>query len=96
MGMPLTLTVPHLLALFLHMRSQISQTETGIPPVPLGCRHILQKGERHMPMSAAFLLPWAVTSVAALLVAHLPFAAKAENVPHHAVGYLNLHGSPFF
>ena len=91
--MPLTLAVPHLLALFLHMRSQIGQTETGIPPVPLGCRHILQKGERHMPMSATFLLPWAVTPVTALLVAQLLLAAEAENVPHHAVGYLNHMGA---
>ena len=89
------LAVPLFLALFLHVSGQIAQTETGIPPVPLGCRHILQKRQRHVPMSVAFLLPWAVTSVAALLVAQLLLAAEAENVPHHVVGYLNHNGSPF-
>ena len=87
--MPLTLAVPLFLALFLHVSGQTAQTETGIPPVPLGCRHILQKGERHMPMSVAFLLPWAVTPVTALLMAQLLLATEAENVPHHTVGYLN-------
>ena len=46
-----------------------------------------------MPMSVALLLPWAATSVAALLVAQLLLAAEAENVPHHAVGYLNYTGA---
>ena len=93
--MPLTLAVTLLLALFLHVTGQIAQTETGIPPVPQGYRHVLQERERHVPVSLALLLPWAVTSVAALLVAQLLLAAEAENVPHHAVGYLNHNGSPF-
>ena len=91
--MPLTLAVPLLLALLFHVPGQIAQTDTGIPPVPLGNRHALQKRECHMPMSVAQLLTWAVTTVTALLVAHLLLAAEAENVPHHAVGYLNYTGA---
>ena len=82
--MPLTLAVTLLLALILHMPGQIAQTETGIPPVPLGGRHVLQERQGHMPMSVALLLPWAAVSSAALLVALLLLAAEAENVPHHS------------
>ena len=82
--MPLTLAVPLLLALILHMPGQIAQTETGIPPVPLGGRHVLEERQGHMPMSVALLLPWAAVSPAALLVAQLLLAAEAESVPHHS------------
>jgi len=92
--MPPTLAVPLLLALLLHVLGQIAQTETGIPPVPQSDRHVLQERERHVPVSLALLLPWAVTSVAALLAAQLLLAAEAENVPHHVAGYLSNNGSP--
>ena len=93
--MPLTLAVPLNLALFLHVSGKLAQTEAWIPPVPLDCRHVLQKRKRHVPMSVPFLLPWAATSVTALLVAQQLLATEAENVPHHEVGYLNDNGSPF-
>ena len=93
--MPPTLAVPLLLALLLHVLGQIAHTETGIPPVPQGNRHVLQERQRHVPVSLALLLPWAVTTVAALLAAQLLLAAEAENVPHHVPGYLRHNGSPF-
>ena len=46
-----------------------------------------------MPVSVALLLPRAAMAFAALLVAQLLRAAEAENVPHHAVGYLNHMGA---
>ena len=94
-GMPLTLAFPLPLALLFHVSGQICQAETRIPLVPLVYWHIMQKWERDMPVSAFLLLSWAVTSIAAPLVAQLLLAAKAINVPHHAVGYLNYTGARF-
>ena len=67
--MPCTLAFSMLVALLLHVSSQICQAETRIPLVPLVYRHILQERESDVPMSTAFLLSRTVAPIAAPLVA---------------------------